>query len=255
MLNRLIKWFSSKLFSEANASGARVAVETTERKTFITLNTADPSGLNITGNQADPASKRLVAALTKAVRDWSARETLIERLAPEIAGADYTGDDYPRTGCTLTINAREGGGFGVFIEAPDGRFVESWPCPSPELLGLRVARWAAGKCPIRPNPKPALINHVRDFVELPELKCQHAAAPFRAADLTRWMSGRLFSTDAAPMPTQRRQRPSQGQSASVSPSARSRGAQRRLAVLQTLQRLCLAASQASPSQHPSVSAE
>lgn len=168
MFKKIRLWLAGKLVAGTEGAGPRLTVEQAERKTWITLNLSE-NGPLLGGDESE---KRLIHTLRKAYKNWAAIEADVSARGLH-APSNYLGDDYPREGCTLTITGRENGRFGVLILTPTGDIIESWPCDTPEQLGLRVARWAGGKNPVRPAPGAALIQHVSDFVNLAELEVDH----------------------------------------------------------------------------------
>lgn len=66
-------------------------------------------------------------------------------------GADYTGDDYARTGCKVVVSVSEQA-YGMAVHGPDGRWLESYSAASPAALSRMLWEWCEGKVP-RPHAK------------------------------------------------------------------------------------------------------
>ncbi|THF61419.1 hypothetical protein E6C76_20270 [Pseudothauera nasutitermitis] len=63
------------------------------------------------------------------------------------ASIDYSGDDYPRTGCRIGIDV-QADGYRMTVFALDGRVLESYAkAASARAIGRMVEEWCAGFAP------------------------------------------------------------------------------------------------------------
>jgi hypothetical protein len=66
---------------------------------------------------------------------------------------DYSGDDYPRLGCILTVDVSKNG-YSLRVYSPSGRMLEAYALvKTPEQIAHMVRQWCSEEVPT-PNTQP-----------------------------------------------------------------------------------------------------